>query len=264
LQTQKISPSKSMSTTQSLLQDPEYAVRSSCRMVSWSRSLSLCRVGVAVTCCATWGVAVTVVAPRGVLRSLLLRHMGCRRCGYCTARGVAVAVVAPRGVSPSRLLRRVGRRRRGLCAARGVTSQSLCRAWYHVAVVMLCAVSGRRLCATCGVAVTVVAPRGVSWSLHRTQCRGCCAAWGVAAIVPRAVSTRCHSCSHCAVCGIAVVGARGWPCVRRQERWWKVGECCTVRWKRKKSQNKYIYFLGCLRVCKLVRTRTFAMDAARS
>ena len=112
------------------------------------------------------GVAVTVVAPRGC--------RGCRRRAWVSRSrslrrvGVAIAGVVPRVVSPSPSLAlcRVWcrRRRRGICAACGVA----------VAVFAPRGCCGRGLCAACGVAVAVVAPRVVSRvpSLRRVWYRG--------------------------------------------------------------------------------------------
>src|SRR6266853_854357 len=72
---------------QSLLQDPEYAVRSSCCMVSMCRGCGHCH-------CTVW-VLQSLVAPCGVLWSQLLHRVGC--CGHCTV--CSVTVVALHGVS---------------------------------------------------------------------------------------------------------------------------------------------------------------------
>jgi hypothetical protein len=44
----------------------------------------------------------------------------------------------------------------------------------------------------------------------------------------------------CAVCGVAVMGGRGWPCIHQQGRW-KVGECCAG----KEKKNTFICKLVC-------------------
>ncbi len=96
--------------------------------------------GANALCCATCGVAVTVVAP----------HVG-HTHHFCATCGVGVGVVAPCGC-------------RGgcLCVACGVAATVV------VPRVGCC----RCLCATCGVTVRVVAPCGC-----RHCCRRLCAAW---------------------------------------------------------------------------------------
>ncbi len=131
--------------------------------VSWLWSLSLHRVGVAVTCCTVWGVVVTVVAPCRVSWLRLLCHVGCHGCGCCAVWGVAVAVFVQCAVSGC-----------CLCATCGVVvavvalwgvlwslhcvqCHSCCVAW-GVAAIVPCAVSqlwccSCSRCAVCDVAV---------------------------------------------------------------------------------------------------------------
>src|SRR6266851_3621158 len=147
---------------QSLLQDPKYAVRSSCHMVSMCRGHGCCH-------CAMW-VLHSLVAPYGVLRLQLLCHVGCHGCGCCTAQGVVVAVVAPRSVSRLQLLCCVGCRGCDCCTMWGVA----------VTIFVPCVVLGRHLCAMCSVR---------SPSLRCMWCcgRGCCTTGGVVVVAPRAV-----------------------------------------------------------------------------
>src|SRR6266851_9139295 len=129
--------------------------------MSWLWSLSLCHVGVAVTCCTTWGVMVVVVAPHGVSWLWLLCRVGCRGCGCCATWGVVVAVAVLRRVLWLWLLHHVG------CC--------------HC-----------RLCAVCSVG---------SPSLRHVGCcgHGCCTAGGVVVVAPCAMSRCCGHCTACSV-----------------------------------------------------------------
>ncbi len=179
----------------------------------------------------------SLVAPRGVSWLWLLHHMGCHGCGCYAVWGVAVAVAVPHGVLWLQLLCYVGCCGCGCCTMWGVA----------IAVFVQCAVLGHRLCAMWGVVVMVVAPQGVSWSLHHVQCHG------IAAIAPRAVlQLWCCSCSHCAACDVAVVGGRGWLCVHWQGRW-EVGGgrvlCSEVEKKNKTTYNLRINIFVFLNLC---------------
>jgi len=170
-----------------------------------------------------WGITVTVVVPCMVshcghcatcgVKSPSLCHIWCCSCGHCAIWGVTV--IAPHGVS--QLLHHVG-------------CHSCCTVW----------------------GVVVIAPHAVSWLLHHMGCCGCCAAWGVIVVAPCPVlQSQYHSCSHCAVCGVAVMGGRGWPCVRWRGRWEVEGRSVLHSEVEKKKKlhtisNKYICFLESL------------------
>ena len=168
----------------------------------WSQSLSLRCVGVVVTCCAVWGVAVAVVALHGVSQLWLLHCVGCHGCSCCTVWGVAVSIFVPHAVLGHHL-----------CAVCSV-------------MVMVVAPQGvlwllhrGGCCGHCtACSVMVVASRGVLWPLHHVQCRGCGVI--VAAIVLRVMLQLWE-------------GEDGHVSVGKGGGRWEVGECCIVRWKRK-------------------------------